>query len=150
MSYSNGTAWERDDGASPEVTRTSRRRHAYEAIAEGALLSLLVVALVASTALAGKGNGRGGGSAGGTTATTAGCTVDGQVVTGTALPTDQVLNFFVTDSTGSKGWVLGWTDSGSWSEPVPARSGTTTYEFASKTWGPGGTKYTVFASCTAD
>ena len=76
------------------------------------------------------------------------CTVDGTVVTATALPTDQVINFFVTTASGKTGWVLGWTDDGSWSEPVPAATGPTTYEFASRTWGPMGTHYTVFSSCS--
>ena len=77
------------------------------------------------------------------------CTVSGNVVSATGLPTDQVINFMVTDASGTKGWVLGFTDDGTWSVNVPAQNGPTTYEFVSKTWGPNGSKYTVFSSCSA-
>jgi hypothetical protein len=60
-----------------------------------------------------------------------------------------LLNFFVTDSSGKTGWVLGQTDNGSWAVDVPARHGSTTYEFAGRTSGPNGSNYTVYASCTA-
>jgi len=118
------------------------------------IITVLALA-VAAPALAGKGgngNGNGGTSGGGggnATAASGSCSVSGNVVTGTGLPTDQVLNFMVTDSGGSWGWVLGYTDTGSWAVTVPARNGSTTYEFASRTWGPSGSKYTVFASCSA-
>ena len=46
------------------------------------------------------------------------------------------------------GWVLGFTDDGTWTVYVPARAGATTYEFVSRTWGPDGSKYDVFASCS--
>jgi hypothetical protein len=69
-------------------------------------------------------------------------------VTGTGLPTDQALNFMVTDASGSWGWVLGFTDDGTWSVAVSAPNGAATYEFVSRTWGQNGSKYTVFAGCS--
>ena len=54
----------------------------------------------------------------------------------------------VTDSSGTWGWVLGYTDTGTLAVTVPSANGPTTYEFGSKTWGPNGTKYTVFANCS--
>ncbi len=77
------------------------------------------------------------------------CTVSGNVVSATGLPTDQVINFMVTNSSGTTGWVLGFTADGNWSVNVPASSGPTTYQFVSRTWGPNGSKYTVFSSCSA-
>ncbi len=77
------------------------------------------------------------------------CSVDGTMVSATGLPTDQVVNFMVTDGSGTSGWVLGTTWEGTWAVSVPARDGWTKYEFASKTWGKNGAKYRVFASCTA-
>ena len=151
MAYWNGTRWLDDKSSARASTparimssRERRTRHVLGALTEGAMLSLIVVALISGTTMAGRGKG-----AGNQAFANGGCTVDGSTVTGTGLPTDQVLNFMVTDGSGTHGWVLGWTDTGSWSEPVPARSGPTTYEFASKTWGPNGSKYTVFASCQA-
>ena len=41
--------------------------------------------------------------------------------------------------------MLGFTDDGSWTVYVPAPNGATSYQFASKTWGPNGSKYDVFA-----
>lgn len=75
------------------------------------------------------------------------CVVSGDLVTATGLPTDEVVNFLVTDSAGKWGWVLGFTDDGTWSVSVPAHEGAATYEFVSRTWGPNGSKYEVFASC---
>ncbi|HEX5200593.1 MAG TPA: hypothetical protein VFW27_11710, partial [Actinoplanes sp.] len=77
--------------------------------------------------------------------TTGQCQVEGTQVNATGLPTDQLVNFMVSDPSGMTGWVLGFTDDGSWSVTVPASAGSTTYEFASRTWGPNGSKYTVFA-----
>jgi hypothetical protein len=77
----------------------------------------------------------------------AGCTVSGGTVSATGLPTDQVINFMVTDASGTSGWVLGFTPDGTWSVAVPAPNGATTYEFVSRTFGSNGSKYTVFASC---
>ena len=151
MSYWNGTRWVDDESSARTSkparimsSRERRLRHAMGALSEGAMLSLIVVALISGTTMAGRGKG-----ANNQAAANAGCSVDGTTVTATGLPTDQVLNFMVTDASGTTGWVLGWTDTGSWSEPVDARSGSTTYEFTSKTWGPNGSKYTVFASCSA-
>ena len=114
-------------------------------------VATFVVALAvaaAAPAVAGKGaNGNGNGD-GHAAAPSGSCTVSGNVVTGTALPTNQVLNFMMTASGVTSGWVLGFSD-GTWAVEVPGRSGPTTYEFASRTWGPDGSKYTVFASCSA-
>ena len=146
MSYWTGTHWVAEGPAAAPPPRPSRTRHVLGALAEGAILSLLVVGLISGTAFAAKGGGKGNGN---TTAPSGGCVVDGTVVTGSGLPTDEVINFFVTDASGKRGWVLGFTDTGTWAEPVPARSGSTTYEFASRTWGPNGSHYDVFASCSA-
>jgi len=104
-------------------------------------VAALVVAL-ATPALAGKG-GNGNRSDPGK------CVVSGTVVAANGLPTDEVVNFMVTDGSGTWGWVLGYTWDGTFAVTVPAPSGPTTYEFASRTWGPHGTKYAVFASCSA-
>jgi hypothetical protein len=76
------------------------------------------------------------------------CTVNGNVVSVTGLPLDVVTNFFVTDSSGKTGWVLG-VSGGWWNVEVPAADGPTLYEFGSRTWGNSGENYTVYASCTA-
>jgi hypothetical protein len=78
---------------------------------------------------------------------TASCSVSGNVVDAVGLPTDEVINFLITDDAGTHGWVLGFTDDGTWSVTVPAPDGPTTYQFVSRTWGPDGSKYTVFAAC---
>jgi len=60
MSYWTGTHWVADGPAAKPPPRPSRTRHVLGALAEGALLSLLVVGLVsgtAGTALAAKGGG---------------------------------------------------------------------------------------------
>jgi hypothetical protein len=75
------------------------------------------------------------------------CTVSGNVVSAAGLPTGQVINFLITDAGGTYGWVLGATEDGTWSVTVPAQRGPTTYQFVSRTWGPNGSKYTVFSSC---
>jgi hypothetical protein len=77
------------------------------------------------------------------------CTVSGNVVEATGLPKNTVLNFFVTNSDGKYGRVLGITWEGTWSLTVPDRTGPTRYEFASTTWGKNGSKYWVYASCSA-
>jgi hypothetical protein len=110
---------------------------------------IMAIALIAATAafatpaLAGKGGSHS------SSLPSASCTVNGNTVSATGLPTDQVINFMITDPTSAYGWVLGMSDNGLWSLEVPARTGPTTYEFASKTWGPAGSKYTVFAACSA-
>jgi len=80
---------------------------------------------------------------------TGSCTVSGDLVTATGLPTDELVNLMVSDAQGTSGWVLGYTADGTWSMNVPARSGWTKYEFASRTYGKSGSKYRVFASCAA-
>jgi hypothetical protein len=124
-------------------------------------ITLIITALalaVAAPAIAGKGgvpggNGGGGkdsGSGNGNIAASSGsCTVDGNVVTASGLPTNELINFMVTESSGSYGWVLGYTSTGSWNVSVKSQSGPTTYEFVSRTYGPNGSKYDVFASCNA-
>jgi hypothetical protein len=104
--------------------------------------AVLAVIAVPATAVA-------GGKHGANSAVVGGCTVSGQVVSVTGLPTDQVVNFMVTTSAGTTGWVLGFTPDGNWSVSVPAADGPTTYEFVSRTFGPAGSKYNVFASCSA-
>jgi hypothetical protein len=103
--------------------------------------ALLVVAATPVAAFAGPKHGP-------NAAPAAGCSVSGTVVSATGLPTDQVVNFMVTTSSGTTGWVLGFTPDGTWSVNVPAPTGPTTYEFASRTYGPDGSKYNVFASCS--
>lgn len=80
----------------------------------------------------------------------ASCRVSDSTVAATNLPTDALVNFFVTNAAGKTGWVLGYTSDGTWSVDVPARAGSTKYEFASTTFGKNGSKYWVYASCSAD
>src|SRR4051812_31027903 len=61
----------------------------------------------------------------------AACSVAGTVVSATGLPTDQVINFMVTDNAGTHGWVLGFTHDGVWTVDVPAANGPTSYQFVS-------------------
>jgi hypothetical protein len=77
------------------------------------------------------------------------CTMSGNVVYGTGLPTGEVINFMITDGSGTWGFVLGFTNDGNWSVNVPAPTGTTKYEFVSRTFGANGSKYNVFQSCSA-
>jgi hypothetical protein len=77
------------------------------------------------------------------------CSVSGNVVEATGLPTDAVINFMMSDADGKYGWALGITWEGTWSLTVPDRTGPTTYEFVSTTYGKGGSKYLVYASCSA-
>ena len=124
------------------------------------IISVLALA-IAAPAIAGKGgvpsgnggSGNGGsGSGGGNGNVTTGsgtCTVDGNVVNGTGLPNWTLMNFMVTDSSGTTGWVIGYTDDGTRSIEVPDRTGQTTYEFTGVTYGKDGAKYDVIASCSA-
>ena len=107
-----------------------------------ALLAILSLALAAPAFAA-----RGGG--GGNKAADPPCTVSGNVVAASGLPTDQVINFMVSDSSGTTGWVLGFAPDGTWNVNVSAPNGPTTYEFTSRTWGNGGSHWTVFSSCSA-
>jgi hypothetical protein len=108
----------------------------------GVAAALIVVLALPVTAFA-------GGKHGGGTPTAAGCSVSGNVVQASGLPAGQLINFMVSSAAGSTGWVLGYTTDGTWSVTVPARSGSTTYQFVSTTSGPNGSKYTVFAACSA-
>ena len=109
------------------------------------LVTIVVLALAAAPAFAGKG-GNGNGN---NREATGSCTVDGNVVHGANLPNWELMNFMVTDSSGTSGWVIGFTDDGTRSIEVPDRNGSTTYEFAGVTYGKDGSKYDVFASCSA-
>jgi hypothetical protein len=110
--------------------------------------TVAALAFAVAPALAGKG-GNGNGHGGNSAPAPASCSVSGGVVSATGLPTDQLINFMVNDASGTWGWVLGFTDDGTWNVNVPAPNGATTYGFASRTWGPNGSKYDVFASCPA-
>ena len=141
MSYWTGTQWVSEP---PEADGTSSRsRRFLGATLEATLVVLLTFGLIAGTTFAAK-----GGKGNVATVTAAACTVDENLVTGTGLPIGELLNFMVTDSSGTWGWVLGFTDTGEWSVNVPAKSGTATYQFAGRTYGNAGTKYTVYASCS--
>ena len=107
------------------------------------MVSVAVLVFAVPSALAGKGGVKGNAQA------TNSCLVTGGTVQASGLPTDQVVNFMVTDSSGTTGWVLGYTWDGTFSTAVPAANGPTSYEFVSRTSGPDGKNYTVFASCSA-
>ncbi len=77
------------------------------------------------------------------------CSVSGNVVSASGLPSDELINFMGSDSSRSWSWALGYTSDGTWSVSVPPPNGSTTYQFVSRTWGPDGSKYSVFASCSA-
>ena len=140
----DGTCWIPADSSRARAPQSGIRRRLLGATTEAVLITLLMFGLIAGTTLAARG---GNGNSPHRTVST--CTVNGNVVTGTALPTDQVLNFMVSEDGSKWGWVLGFAgDDGNWGVPVPDRDGPTTYEFASRTWGPNGTKYTVFSSCS--
>ncbi len=118
------------------LTHTTRLR-SFGAVAVAVALLVLMVAPVDA---GGRGKGK-------RLIGEAACTVDGATVRAVGLPDDQVINFMLTDASGTTGWVLG--TSSWWNVPVPDRTGPTTYEFVSRTWGKNGSKYTVFASCSA-
>ncbi len=108
------------------------------------IATIAVLALAATPALAGK-----GGNGNGNREPTGSCTVYGNVVHGTGLPNWELMNFMVTDASGSTGWVIGFTDDGTRAIDVQDRSGPTTYEFVSETRGRDGSRYDVYASCEA-
>jgi hypothetical protein len=141
MTYWNGARWVPDpsprDGSPPSLIR-----RIFGAGAEAALITLLTFGLIAGTTLAARGNG------GNPNRAVATCQIAGNVVSTTGLPTDEVINFMITQGGETSGWVLGITWEGDWTLTVPDRSGPTTYEFASRTYGPHGTKYNVFSSCS--
>jgi hypothetical protein len=66
------------------------------------IAALSVLVLGASPALADR-----GGHGHSTALPGASCSVSGDVVTAVGLPTDQVINFLITDDAGTWGWVLG-------------------------------------------
>jgi hypothetical protein len=105
-------------------------------------LAAIVAALIAGPTFAAKGGHN-------ATPSTSPCTVSGNVVSGTGLPTDQLINFMITEASGTWGFVLGFTHDGNWSVNVPAHNGPTTYAFVSRTYGPNGSKYNVFQTCSA-
>jgi hypothetical protein len=99
----------------------------------------------ATTSNTSTGSGRGQGK---NDPASASCSFSNNVVSASGLPLWTVINFLITDSSGSYGWVLGMTDLGTWAVNVPAPDGPTTYQFISSTWGPNGSKYTVYATCS--
>jgi hypothetical protein len=117
------------------------------------LLQRLGVAAALAVALALPLTAFAGGKHGPAGAPTAGCTVSstamGGVVQASGLPTGEVINFMVTTGSATTGSVLGFTPDGTWSVNVAAPTGPTTYQFVSRTSGPNGSKYSVFASCSA-
>jgi hypothetical protein len=144
MTYWDGNSWIPEGPPQSRGARGGIGRRLLGASTEAALITLLMFGLIAGTTLAAK-----GGNGSGPNRAVSACTVSGSVVTGTGLPTDQVLNFMVTEDGHTWGWVLGFaSDDGTWGVRVPDRDGPTRYEFASRTWGPNGTKYTVFSTCT--
>ncbi len=113
------------------------------------LVALAIVAMAVPVAAAGNGKGLARKQAREAAAVTATCTVDGNTVYGQDLPPD-LTNFMVMeDGVMTYGWVLGHSYSGEWTVTVPDRTGPVTYQFTSATWGKNGSKYNVFASCTA-
>jgi hypothetical protein len=104
-------------------------------------LAATVVVLAAGSALAAKGGHQ--------STAAASCFMSGNVVYGSGLPTGEVINFMLSDASGKTGWVLGYTPDGTWMVNVPSPNGATSYEFVSRTFGPSGSKYNVFASCSA-
>jgi hypothetical protein len=109
-----------------------------------AAVALVTVIATPVTALAGNGKHNPGPSP----APTAGCAYSNGVVQASGLPTGQVINFMIVTASGTTGWVLGYTSDGTWSVNVPAQTGATTYQFVSTTWGPNGSKYDVYTSCS--
>ena len=147
MTYWDGHRWIPDEPATPTLTRSRAGRRLLGASTEAALITLLMFGLIAGTTLAARGGNGGGGNQLSAPST---CVVDGNVVTAAGLPTNEVINFMVTDAAGTWGWALGFAGDEAWAVPVPDRNGPTTYEFASRTWGPNGSKYNVFASCSTE
>jgi hypothetical protein len=147
MTYWDGNRWIPEEPAAPRRARGRVRRRLLGASTEAALITLLMFGLIAGTTLAAKGgNGKGPANK----EPTGSCQVNGNTVSGSGLPADQVLNFMVTEDGRTWGWVLGFAgETGAWDVTVPQRTGPTTYEFASRTYGVDGSKYEVFASCSS-
>lgn len=81
--------------------------HTAQALAEGALIALIVVGLVAGSAFAARGGGgkpSGGGTTSGACAETSGAVVVGgqYTISGWGFKADQLLNVWVTDSHGTQ------------------------------------------------
>jgi hypothetical protein len=143
MTYWNGDRWIPDEPTTPTAARSPAGRRLLGASTEAALITLLMFGLIAGTTIAAK-----GGNGGNPNRDAVTCQIDGNVVSTSGLPTYEVINFMVTDSSGTTGWVLGITWEGWWTLAVPERAGPTTYEFVSRTYGPNGTKYQVFSTCS--
>jgi hypothetical protein len=76
------------------------------------------------------------------------CSYSAGVVTAAGLPTDAVINFFVTDQSGTIGVVYGYSIDGTAQENVPVPTVPTTYDFGSVTRGPSGDpKFWTYAEC---
>jgi len=75
--------------------------------------------------------------------------VSGYLLNATGLPTDAVINLVVSDADGTWSRGLGFTADGTWSVVVADPTSPTTYEFVSTTFGKDGSKYWVYASCSA-
>lgn len=145
MTYWDGNRWIPDEPARPTPARSRAGRRLLGASTEAALITLLMFGLIAGTTLA----ARGGSGKGPANKEPAGsCQVDGTTVHGWNLPVWELMNFMVTDASGTAGWVIGFTDTGERWIDVPAPSGPTRYEFAGRTQTADGTKYEVYASCT--
>ncbi|MBT8203594.1 MAG: hypothetical protein HKN74_12880 [Acidimicrobiia bacterium] len=113
------------------------------------MVALAVVAMAVPVSAGGNGKGLARKEAREAAAAPATCTVDGNTVYGENLPPD-LTNFMVMhDGAMIHGWVLGHSYAGTWTVSVPDRTGPATYQFTSATWGKNGSKYTVFASCSA-
>jgi hypothetical protein len=126
----------------PSLSEPHRKENSMNRLIMLAVMSSVLLAFIAPSDVAARGGKPNG-------ALTASCSVSGTTVSATGLPTDQVINFMISDSNGTRGWVLGYTWDGTFSTSVPAPNGPTSYAFVSRTWGPDGSKYSVFASCSA-
>jgi hypothetical protein len=143
MAYWDGKRW-LPDGPTAAAARPRIGRRLFGATVEAALITLLMFGLIAGTTMAAK-----GGNGGKPPRDLATCQVDGNIVSAAGLPTSELINFMVSDGSGTTGWVLGVTQEGTWSVTVPEPSGPTTYEFVSRTSGPNGSRYSVYSSCGA-
>lgn len=129
------------------ITSRTPHRQGGRRLAGAIAVLALATLLPLTAALAQPGNGRGGPKSAAVPAGT--CWADGDHVYASGLPTYEVLNFLVTDSSGTDGWVLGENWDGTDMVKVPARTETTTYEFISVQKGKDGKNYDVYARCTA-
>ena len=144
MTYWDGTRWIPEDPHPARTRQGGVGRRLLGASTEAALITLLMFGFIAGTTLAAR-----GGNGGNPNRVVGTCQIDGNVVSAGGLPTDEVINFMVTDGSGTWGWVLGISGGDYGATTVPDRTGPTTYEFASRTYGPHGAKYQVFATCSA-